>query len=243
MDFEQQALRDASLLTQKDIENFYEQLEKIPTFKSPLDGKSTVLCFEFMEDTGSRVTETIHVKKKDVNFKTRVLTITHPKTEAQCKCSKWKYRDEYTRVRVLESSDPNCIHCFGKGKWKKPQLTTITPRIYQKLIDYCRPMKDEDYLFPVSRQSLWKWGKKAGQLAELNIFKQKKEQLVEGVFLHLFRALCSLRMTRDAKDDLYTQQLISCKLRHSFQAMVDRYTVLDIGYLLSWEDKTYGNKK
>ena len=72
------------------------------------------------------------------------------------------------------------------------------------------------------------------------IFQIKKIKEIEGVFLHLFRAMCSLRITRDAKDDPYQQQLVSYKLRHSVQYVTDRYNQIDINYLLGWEEKVYG---
>ncbi len=231
---------EANNLTALDLQKFYAELEKIPSPRAPLNGQEAILLFEFMEDTGCRITETIHIKKQDINFRTRILTVTNPKVESTCElCSKWKYRDLETRVRVLVSSDPNCKRCHGKGKWKEPQKTTITPRLIDKVRQYCEPMRDDELLFPVHRTTLWKWGKKAGLVAGLKLFQVKKQQEIEGVFLHLFRALCSKRMVRDAKDDPFRDQLVAQKLRHSFATVTDRYTKIDINYLWSWEEKTY----
>lgn len=242
MDVERWALIEANNLTEEQLDVFYKELEKIPTYKAPINGPSTVLCFQFMEDTGCRVSETIHVKKKDINFRTRILTVTYPKVEAICKCSTWQNRDKYSKVKVLESADPFCSKCHGKGKWKEPQKTTITPRLMDKLHAYCSNLKDDDLLFPVPRKRLWLWGKKAGELANLRIFQEKQRTTIEGIFLHLFRALCSKRMVKDAMHDPFRDQMISKKLRHSFRTVTDRYTSIDINYLWSWEEKTYNSK-
>lgn len=240
MTYEEQALRQANELTKEELDSFLVEVEKIPSLRSPITGQVARLCFEFMEDTGLRVTETIHVKKKDVDFTTRILTVSYPKTEMQCKCSIWRNRDNYSRVRILESADNNCKYCHGKGKWKKPQSTTFTPRIVKKLWDYCNTLKNDDLLFEVSRQSLWIWAKEAGKRANIRIFQRKQERLIKGLFVHFFRALCSKRVKADAKDDKYRDELVQCKLRHSYDIMADRYTQIDINYLLSWEEKTYG---
>lgn len=238
---EQKALVEATNLTNEQYDNFLEHMERIPSVRSPINGKTARLVFEFMEDTGCRVTETIHIKKEDVDFRTRILTVTRPKSEKRCKCSRWKNRDEHSQVKVLEYADTQCDKCHGKGKWKKPQRTTITPRLYWKLREYCDTLKDGERLFPISRISLWTWGKDAGERAGINIFQQKEERLIEGIFLHLFRALCSLRTTRDAKNDLYQTQIVDCKMRHAYDRVGERYNRVDINYLINWENKVYGD--
>ena len=234
---------EAVQLTPIQFDDLLVELEKIPTYRSPIPGEIAVLCFRFMEDTGSRVTETTHVKKQDINFKTKILTITQPKSEKKCKCSVWRYKNLYTRTRELLKSNPDCKLCHGKGKWKKPQRTTFTNRISDSLLSYCDTLNDEDYLFPISRQSLWRWGKKAGINAEIDIFQQKEERFIEGIFLHMFRAMCALRILKDAKLDNYKHELVSCKLRHSERIVTDRYTKIDINYLLSWEKNHYQQPK
>jgi integrase len=236
---EQLALIEANELTPEQYRTFLDELTKIPSKRSPITGSIARLCFEFMEDTGTRATETIHVRKRDIDFRTRILTVIHPKTHARCKCSRWKYADMHSRRQVLEYADKNCKVCHGAGTWKKPQRTTFTPRLHQRLYDYCQKLKDDDELFPVSRQTLWRWGKKAGKIAGINIFQQKKERMIEGVFLHLFRALCSKRTTADAINDKYKDALVACKMRHSYKVVTDRYTEVTIGYLVSFERRAY----
>lgn len=241
MDEEDKAMIEANQLSEKQYNEFLDELVKVPSSRAPINGDIARLGFEFMEDTGLRITETLHVRKNDLNFNIGILTVTYPKSEKQCKCSTWKYKDEYTRSRVLVSSDAKCMMCHGKGKWKKPQRTTFTPRLKERLKAYCDSLQDNALLFPVTRKTMWVWGKAAGRKAGLNIFQQKEERLIEGIFLHLFRALCSKRMIKDAKYDNYKDQMVATKLRHSFKAVTDRYTQIDINYLISWEKKTYKN--
>jgi integrase len=240
VDFEQVAYQEANTLTQKQYQDFLTEIEKIPSKRSPISGQTARLCIEFMEDTGCRVSETIHVKKKDCDFKTRILLVTYPKVEQKCKCSRWKNKNQYSNAKVLEHADPKCERCLGKGKWKKPQRTTFTPRIYVKLQEYCNTLQDNDLLFPVSRQSLYNWTVEAGERAQIHIFQQKAERKIEGMFIHFFRELCSKRIKMDSRDDPYRDELVQCKRRDSYDIMADRYTKIDINYLLQWEAKTYG---
>lgn len=236
------ALIEANELTDEQYAKFLDEVEKLPTPRAPLDGKTARLAFEFMEDTGCRVTETINVRKRDLDFRTNILTVTRPKTETKCKCSTWIYKDQFTRRKVLQSADPKCEKCHGKGKYKKPQRTTFTPRLVSALKAYAEILKDDELLFPITRQSLWRWGKRAGKTAGIRIFQQKQDRMIEGIFLHLFRALCSKRTTADAKDDKYKDALVRIKMRHSYQVVTDRYTEVTLGYLISWERKIYGER-
>jgi len=239
MSVNKEVLQESNILSPKQFDDFLIQLECVPGKRSPLNGLGARLCFQFMEDTGCRVSETISIKKKDLDFKTRILTVTNPKTEQRCKCSRWKNKNEYSNIKILEYADTQCIKCHGKGKWKKPQRTTFTPRIYSKLVEYCKYLEPDEYLFPITRQSLFNWGKQAGKLANLYIFQQKDERKIDGIFLHLFRELCSKRVKFDARDDPFRDELVQCKLRHSYDVMADRYTKIDINYLLNWEAKIY----
>lgn len=238
-DYEALAMIEANELTNDQFIAFLDLVETLPAPRANITGQGLRLLFEFMEDTGCRVTEALHVRKRDVDFRTRILTVIHPKSETTCPCSRWKYRDQYTRQRVLEYADPKCTRCNGKGKYKKLQRTTITPRIWQKLYDYCNTLKDDDALFDASRMSVWRWGKKAGLAAKINIFQQKDNIMIEGIFPHLFRALCSKRTIALAANDKYKDALVACKMRHSYHTVTDRYTKISINYLISWEAKIY----
>lgn len=193
-----------------------------------------------MEDTGLRITELLHVTLADIDLNHRILVVTHPKTEEKCKCSVWRYQDLYSRKKVLEKANPDCSKCHGRGKYKKPQRTTITPRIIPDLELYTATLSKNNVLFDAHRKTFWEWGKSAGRQAGINIFTQKEEKLIEGIYNHLFRSLCSKRMESDTIGERYRDPLIAKKLRHSDRFMLDRYTKIDINYLLAWEAKKYG---
>lgn len=238
-DYDDLALSEATNLTPEQLVSFYIELAQIPTSHAPITGKQAVLCFQFMEDAGTRVNETIHIKKKHVDVRTGIIIITHPKSRKRCKCSRWGHVEGSNRMRMTYA-DKACKKCHGRGRWRAPQRTTLTPRIIPHMREYLKGLGDDDYLFPVNRVTLWRWGKKAGIKAGINIFQQKEERQIEGIFLHLFRALCTLRMTRDAQNDPYRDQMISCKLRHSINAvLLNRYNRVDINYLLGWEHRQY----
>lgn len=244
MSLDNSNLVESTFLTEKQYAKFIQEVEYVPSLRAPISGAACKLLFEFMEDTGCRITEALHMEKKDINIKTGIVTVTNPKTETRCKCSKWEYADLRSRKMKLIEVNKNCKVCFGKGKWKKPQRTTITPRIKDKLEKFMERLKPNDKLWPVSRVSVWKWGKMAGINAGIDIFQQKNEKLIEGIFLHLFRSMCSIRMTRDLMNNPYKDDLITCKLRHSINnyAMKDRYTKVDINLLIAWERKFYSNQ-
>ena len=236
---EQQALIEANELTDGQYQAFLQEMENTPSTRSPISGYAARLCFEFMEDTGLRASETIHVRKRDLDWRTNILTVTYPKTHARCKCSKWKYADMYSRRQVLAYANPECRTCRGRGTWKRPQHATFTNRIMPRLQAYTESMKDDDILFDVDRTTLWRWAKKAGERAGINIFQQKRERKIEGVFLHLFRALCSKRTTAIAMGDKYKDAIVMRKMRHSYKVVTDRYTEITIGYLVSFERRIY----
>lgn len=221
------------------LEIFYQEVENRPSAKAPIDGKAARLAYEFMEDTGLRVTELIHVRVKDISIKTRILTVIMPKVSTKCKCSKWKNKNEYGNAKVLAYADPLCPECHGKGRWKKPQRTTITPRIWKRVTDYISGKGQDERLFPVSRNTMYEWARDSGNKAGLNVSVVKKNKQIDNMYNHFFRALCTIRMKRDAKGNEFMNELIMCKRRDTYDTHVDRYTEIDINYLLSWEEKIY----
>lgn len=226
-------------ISTEDLNSYYQQVEQLPSPKSPIDGKIARLAYEFMEDTALRVNELIHVRKRDIDRRTRILLVTMPKVSQKCKCARWKNKNDYSRVKVLASADPLCPDCHGEGRYKKPQRTTITPRIWNRVIDYISNLNDDDILFPISRKTLWKWAKTAGQNAGLNVFIVKKDKTINNMFNHFFRALCTVRMKRDATNEQFRDELIMAKRRDTYESHVERYTEIGISELLAWEDKTY----
>ena len=233
-------LIESNQLTDQQYHDFLQEIERIPSPRSPIDGETARLLFEFMEDTGLRINEALHVKKDDINFRTSIIQVTHPKSEQQCKCFQMEIqRPEYQDREFLCHQTRSVADVMGKASGRSHKHATFTPRLFAKLDNYTYELKEYDLLFPVHRYTVWRWGKKAGQNIGLDIFQQKDERLIEGIFLHLFRALCSKRMIVDAQQDPFRDQMIAVKMRHSYRTVTDRYTKIDINYLLDWEVKTY----
>jgi len=239
VNFEELAMQEANELTDEQFAKFLFYVEQQPAKRAPIDGHAARLAYEFMEDSGLRVTEMLHVRKKDIDFRTRKVSVVYPKTEEKCKCSRWKYQNQYTRRRVLEYADHKCVQCHGKGKYKKTQYTTITPRLWHRLYEFCSTKQDDELLWPTTRQSIWNWGKAAGDKAGIKIFQQKDRIEIEGIFPHLFRALCAKRTIALAANDKYKDAIVACKMRHSYHVVTDRYTKITINYLISWENRIY----
>ena len=107
MDYEEQAMIEANNLSDLQLKSFYRELRNIPSLRSPLTGDEAILAMMFMEDTGVRVNELGHIKKKDINARTRILTVTEPKVSALCECAHWRYKYLYSRVRIIDHADPN----------------------------------------------------------------------------------------------------------------------------------------
>jgi integrase len=239
---ERKSYQKSTELTKEQLHRFYQFVQEQPSWKAPINGKACRLAFEMMEDTGLRITELLHVKKKDIDFESNVILVTHPKSEKDCKCASWEYKDLVSRKKKLVSSDKNCPRCHGRGRWKRPQRTTFTPRFAPKLLEYLQSIVDDEaLLFPVHRKTMWQWGKKAGDEAGIKITQYKDEKEIKGIFLHLFRSLCAKRMVIDANDEPYKIELIATKLRHSINSgiVTYRYTKIDINYLREWEARKY----
>lgn len=123
----------------------------------------------------------------------------------------------------------------GKGKYQK---TTILPRDIELIRDYINRFTDNDVLFPVNRQNVWRYAKDAGRLAGLDIFEEHENVDVEGIWTHLFRKSCVKNMRNKGA----AIELCAIKLRHKLSAgnqgggMVTYiYTMPDFNTLLQWE--------
>lgn len=239
MDIEKNIAVNPVNISPEQLEAFYQEVEKIPTARAPINGKVARLAYEFMEDTGLRVTELTYVKVQDIDS-TGILTVTRPKVSQRCKCSRWKNKNEYSNAKVLDYADPLCPDCHGRGRWKKPQITTITPRLWQKVMDHTKDRGQEERLFPISRKTLFEWARSAGIKAGLKVKIIKKDKTMNNMFNHFFRALCTTRMKRDAKNEEFRNELIMCKRRDTYETHVDRYTEIGISELQAWEAKVYG---
>lgn len=99
----------------------------------------------------------------------------------------------------------------------KPTETTIPPIVLGDVKKHLRDRKDSDNIFvskrngrPLKRSTPWKYAKKAGKLANLNVFQVTKQKEVEGMRLALFRESYEKLMS----DNHASKDLIDLKLRN-----------------------------
>lgn len=141
-----------------------------------------------------------------------------------------------SEVLNLTKSDFDLVHRIliirtaktGKGKIQK---TTILPYQVEKLIKFLDRFRNDEKIFPTTRQTIWKYYRNAGRLAGLNIFESQNQRDIANVWTHLLRKSCSKRMQGLGA----SRELRMRKLRHSFRDAHDAYDVVDLNTLLDWE--------
>ncbi len=154
----------------------------------------------------------------------------------------------YCALRVsevinLEKDDINLerrILKVRRAKTGNNQKTSI-PQPLMKAFD-AELSSCPDKLFDISRQTVWSYGKRAGNLANLEIFEDQDKREIEGVWTHLFRKSYAKMMYNAGASVV----LIDVKLRHSHKSpsMADStftYIKPDINALIEWEDKHFNN--
>jgi len=181
-----------------------------------------ITLYKIMYGSALRVSEALMLQVKDLDLKNCIITIRNAKTGfKKCKACKGQ----------------GCKKCNWSGKIKKAQFTTILPNDSNLLTKYIQQYKlgKNDYLFKTTRQTVWKYGKKAGKKARLNIFEMQEERAIHGVWTHLFRKSRAKQMLQDGA----SEELVKLKLRHSMSDVTWRYIRPDINTLRAWEDTTY----
>lgn len=182
--------------------------------RPPMSANDFITAFRVDYECGLRIGELANLEKRDFNLNTKLLTIREPKTGHR----KGKMRSDGTFIKEMI-----------------PQVTTILPysidRIEKHLLNY----SSHDKVFPASRMTFWRYAKRVGLLAGLNIFEMQKQKTIDGLWTHAFRKACSKRM-RDYGAD---RELRMLKLRHAFKDAHDAYDNYDIYSLLEWEERTF----
>jgi len=126
-----------------------------------------------------------------------------------------------------------------RSKTGKNQKTSVPIPIHQELKNAFEVCPTEK-LFDITRQTVWNYGKKAGKLANLDIFEFQDYREIKGVWTHLFRKSYAKMMYNEGAK----VALIDVKLRHTHKSpsMADStftYIKPDINALIEWENKHY----
>lgn len=122
------------------------------------------------------------------------------------------------------------------GKNQKTSIPTPLVKAFEVAYSQC-----PERLFPVSRQTVWTYAKRAANLAGLNLYEDQDKREIEGAWTHLFRKSYAKFMYNEGAKPA----LIDVKLRHTHKSpnMADStftYIKPDINALIEWESNIYG---
>jgi len=156
---------------------------------------------------GLRVSEVLQLRKEDFNFERNILTLNKTKTG-------FKKKDG---VKV-----------------RKKQFTSIPPDLPKWVIDFINVdiPHMSPIIFPLTRQLIWSYVKKAAIMAELELGEQQDERYIEGAWTHLIRKSRAKMMIEKGASEV----MVKVKLRHTF-SVTERYTKPDINALIKWEEE------
>lgn len=177
--------------------------------RSSMSADSFVTAFRVQYGCGLRISETLNLKKRDLDLNHRLVTISKPKTGH----------------RVTFKSNGSFVDNIT------PQRTTILPYDINMLEKYMSGLSKDDKLFTANRHIMWQYAKDAGNLAGLRIGEIQNIKTIDGVWTHLMRKSCSKRM----RDLGATRELSMVKLRHVNHDAHDTYDRPDLNTLLEWE--------
>ena len=210
-------------LDPESFDKFIEAIPKLPVYHSSyawhaaLPPSRMQLLFKVIYYCALRISEALSLEKGDFDLERRILRIKRAKTGRK----KGKMRADGTSIVQFVS-----------------QETSIPMPLLQEL--HAQFAMLPDILFDTSRQSAWEYAKKAGKLAELNIFERQESRSIEGVWTHLFRKSYA-KMMYLAEANI---ALIDVKLRHTHKNpnMADStftYIKPDINALITWETEHF----
>lgn len=118
------------------------------------------------------------------------------------------------------------------------QITTIHPSIKDDLKKYLNDKPSNEILFSFTRQLLWSYYKKAGEFAELKLFKEKEDSEIEGMSTSILRESRAKHM----EEKMAGEGLIRLKLRLPFTYAIFKHDKPTLKELKGWEQREYENK-
>ena len=109
--------------------------------------------------------------------------------------------------------------------------TTIPPIILPELTDHIKNLSENEKLFKITRQTIWKNIGDLGRLSKVKIFQLKQGKIVSGISPILFRQSYKQYMMNQGADE----DLTNLKLR----LKIDSHSNRTIDDLLRWEKDIY----
>jgi integrase len=126
--------------------------------------------------------------------------------------------------RVLKLYDTKT----GKGEIQK---TSILPYDVAKLEKYLDSFSKSDRLFPISRQTMWKYYKECSILGGMNLYSAKPKADRIGGYTHLLRESCAKMYEINGA----RTGIVACKLRHKPNSMTMKYMIADLNEVLDFD--------
>jgi len=151
-----------------------------------------------------RISEVLNLQPLDFSWDRKILTLTRTKTGFK------KVDGEKVRKKQYTSIPPDLPH------WVEDDISTAFP----------------GKLFPLNRQLMWAYVKKACKLAGLDLAEQQDERYISGAWTHLIRKSRAKMMIELGAPEV----MVKVKLRHTF-SVTERYTKPDINALIKWESE------
>jgi len=199
-----------------DFEAFILSIDRLPCYltdwqKPMINAEHLKLLFKFAYYCALRISEAINIQHTDYNLERAILTIPKAKTGKMQKTTIPRPLIEALQTFPTDFYQP---YLFMNNNFRKPKL--------------------------ISRQTLWKYGKKAGFIAGLEVFEEQEKRSIQGVWTHLFRKSYGKWMRSKGAPI----ELVAVKLRHKLGGgrtgpITFTYTKPDINAVLAWERRTF----
>jgi len=120
---------------------------------------------------------------------------------------------------------------LGKTKTEERGLASIPPGFVDELKEYLKGKDDVELLFPVSRQTAYKWLMKIGEALNIAALTTPQTETHEKTKTHIFRKSIG-------KDMLYKKaplNIIQRKLRHNNINTTSEYLKIKLNDVKNWE--------
>jgi len=155
-------------------------------------------------------------------------------------CAKLQY---YCALRISEllKLTPNKINLnqneinIDENTDNVSDIATIYPSIKNDLGRYLKDKYQNETLFPFTRQLLWSYYKKAGNLAKLNLFKEQNERTIEDMFTTILKESRGIHMLKKGA----SEGLVRLKLRLKNKDEIFKSIQPTIQELKDWEYAEY----
>lgn len=221
-------------ITQEQFQKLLDNIGHLPT--TILNHDQLLLLFQTLYEGAFRISEVLKLTPKDLDHEHKQFILRETKGGwKKCKCVKTtplsveqaaKFVKE-TNKRIsfdpkirsfkLMVAEKDCLKCLGHGKYRVKQYGWVSPELFDKLAKYSATLKNSDYLFPITRQMVWWYCVKLGDLVGVKMEHEEKE--TTNLFPHALRHTRAVHLA--SKLDINAVQK---KMRHTDAKTTSIYT-------------------